>query len=365
MAALLFIIAFFCSTEVYRISKDSIGAGKLLVLFFISMTIIFGGIRWERGTDWQPYYRFFERYKTWEYFSKGEFEILYAFLNYIVKYIANSYTVFLLVLSFFVITISYKVIKRLAVFPLLSYYLYFCTNIGGMFPVRQSLAIAIVLTSIYFIHKRNKFVFLFIVFFSSMFHASMLVWLIAYPIYHIKKLKSFQIILLFITTSVLGILGKVFLIPILELVLSPFGSTGYIVTRLMGYATGNYSDDSYTILGMFLSISKRMIFIPIFLVLRKKLVSINKYLSGLLNLYFAGNILYMLFVFNEAFGPLNRMTTPFLFIEVLILPPIISILKQSYLKYIFLYILFFYGLLKLYTALNTYPDAYIPYKSIF
>jgi hypothetical protein len=171
--------------------------------------------------------------------------------------------------------------------------------------------------------------------------------------------------MLFIIASILGIAGKYFFVPFFKLILSPFRSYGRIASRLLTYITGNYSDGSFTKLGVFLSLTKRMLFIPVILILRKKLNAANQYLIGLINLYFIGNIIYILFGFNEAISPLTRMTTPFLFTEVFILPAILSILKQSYWKYLFLCFLFIYGLLKLNSALNAYPDLFIPYRSIF
>ncbi|GHU02621.1 hypothetical protein FACS1894147_04890 [Spirochaetia bacterium] len=58
-----------------------------------------GGIRWGVGTDWNPYYSFFTAFKTWKQYNNGTFEIGYSFLNYIIKNLTYSYTVFLCVTS--------------------------------------------------------------------------------------------------------------------------------------------------------------------------------------------------------------------------------------------------------------------------
>lgn len=262
------------------------------------------------------------------------------------------------------ILFSYNTISKIALYPALSYYLFFCANIGNMFPVRQTVAAAIGLTSIYFIYKKKKLAFLCIVLLAVSFHNSMLIWLIAYPIYH-KNLKGHTVIFLFCIAAICGLIGKSFFVTIVETIFVKNGYSGPIAHRLIGYTLGNYSDGSFSWAKTFISIVKRLIFFPFFLFFRPQLVRTSRFIPGLLNLYFAGNIIYMLFVFHEAFSPLLRMTTPFLFTEVLIIPPIIATHKDAYSRYIILMILLMYGLMKLTTALTAYPAAYMPYRSIF
>jgi hypothetical protein len=60
-----------------------------------------------------------------------------------------------------------------------------------------------------------------------------------------------------------------------------------------------------------------------------------------------------------------RMVTPYLFIEVLLLPSILEICKHTHTKYILLLVFLIYGLMKLNSGLSAYPEVFIPYRSIF
>jgi hypothetical protein len=94
-------------------------------------------------------------------------------------------------------------------------------------------------------------------------------------------------------------------------------------------------------------------------------MSINTdYAYGIVNLYIFGNIFYLFFALNMNFAPLQRMSTPFILLEMFLLPILLKIIKTEYVKFIFLILLLVYGLLKLYSALIAYPEAYMPYKSI-
>jgi hypothetical protein len=116
---------------------------------------------------------------------------------------------------------------------------------------------------------------------------------------------------------------------------------------------------------MVLSMAKRFVFVFVFLIIRRKIARKYVYANGLINVYLVANIIYSLFAFNEAFIPMTRMVTVFLFIEVLLLPPILKLCKNNHTKYMLLLLFFLYGLMKLNSALTTYPDAYMPYRSIF
>jgi len=362
LAFTLFPLTLYCSSKEYQINDGTLAIGKTTLFLFISITIILGGIRWKTGADWTNYYNYFYNNQAWDEFY-GKFEISYAFLNFFIKKYFGTYTVLLFFMSFAVIFLRYNTIKVIAIYPALSYYFFFCDNIGGMFPVRQTLAIAIALTSIYFIHKKNKKAFILITTLAVTFHMSLFIWFISYPLYH-KKIRTSTILLLLIVATIIGMFGTKLFTLIVEATLARFQITGAISTKIQIYILGNYSDGSFSLFRMLLSFIKRLVFVLLFLFLRNKLTHHYLYASGLINLYLISNIIYSLFAFNEALAPMARMVTPFLFLEVLLFPAILKLCKHNYSKYILLYLFFFYGLMKLHSALTTYPDAFMPYKSI-
>jgi hypothetical protein len=362
LATILFLLAVYCSSKELKTNVSTIGIGKSAIFIFILVTIILGGIRWKTGTDWGNYYNYFTYNLTWEQFSKG-FEVSYSLLNFIIKKYFNSYTILLLIISFTVIFLRYLTIKSIALYPVLSYFLFFCDNIGGMFPVRQTLAISIALTSIYFIHRKNKIAFILITVLATSFHLSLIIWFITYPLYY-KIFSSKTIIIFFISATVIGIIGTKLLIFLVEITIVKFGLSGSIASRIQIYILGNYSDGSFSVFKMLLSFAKRIIFVVLFLILRPKIIKKYIYANGLLNIYLVSNIIYSLFAFNEAFTPMARMVTVFLFLEVLLLPSLFILCKHNYTKYIIFLLFFIYGIMKLSSSLSTYPDSFIPYRSI-
>jgi len=363
LATILFLIAVCCSTKEMKTNTGVIGFGKIAIFSFLLITIILGGIRWKAGTDWENYYNFFIYNGTWKEFNSGIFEISYSFLNFLIKKYFDSYTVLLLIISFIVIFLRYRTIKLLALFPIMSYYLFFCDNIGGIFPVRQTIAISIAVTSIYFIHKKNMLAFILVTILAASFHLSLLIWFISYPLYH-RKISSSNIIILFITATVIGMIGSNLIIWIVEKSLINGNISGSIASRIKIYILGKYSDSSLSMLRMIFSFIKRMVFVALFIILRPKLIQRYSYANGLINIYLFSNVIFSLFAFNEAFAPMARMVTPFLFIEVLLLPVIISLYKDAHIKYIIFLLLYIYGLVKLNSAISAYPELYTPYRSI-
>ena len=94
------ILSFFTLLE-SRIKKLSARCASSIYLYFLLFFLILGGIRWNTGTDWDPYYLYFETNDNWRNFefSGFEFENGYVLLNYLVKCISDSYSFFLLICS--------------------------------------------------------------------------------------------------------------------------------------------------------------------------------------------------------------------------------------------------------------------------
>jgi hypothetical protein len=92
------------------------------VIVLLCILIILSGLRWETGADWQSYYIFFKINNTWNEYKNGPFEILYAFLNYAVKTLFNSYSIFLLILGISTIVLKYASIEKVAVYPALTFF---------------------------------------------------------------------------------------------------------------------------------------------------------------------------------------------------------------------------------------------------
>jgi hypothetical protein len=362
---LYFILAFLIYIfSIYDISieRNNIISNRIFSLsiyyLLIFTLIILGGIRWLTGSDWIPYYNYFINNKTLADYTV-RFEPLYALLNFLIHFFTNSYTIFLCIFSLLVIYIKVKTIKKIALYPALSFYLFYCTNIGDIFAVRQSLSLSILLVSIYFIHKRDKKLFLILLIFATLVHYSSIFWIFSYYVYH-KKINTTYIGIIVIASIIFGFFGGILYPIIINTIFKPFSFLNTI-SKILFYSSR--VDFGFSYQKVIVSIIKRVIFIPMFLIFRNRLIKIDKYISGILNLYIFGNIIYLLFSISAT--TFQRMTTPYVFTEIFILPVFLKIIRINNYKYILLFILFLYGLFKLYSAILPFASVLIPYYSIF
>ncbi|GHV47805.1 hypothetical protein AGMMS49546_37810 [Spirochaetia bacterium] len=149
--------------------------------------------------------------------------------------------------------------------------------------------------------------------------------------------------------------------PLFSWMLLPFSSNAGI-SRALLYL--DLVDPTFSPISMLMSIIKRLIIIPFFLLVRKKLNTTNEYMKGLLNFYLFGNLITLVFI--NGFAPIQRLASPFLYMEIFIIPALLKTVKNTYIKYLVLMLMVLYGLLKLYVLINgPYKDLYTPYYSVF
>lgn len=359
----LFIIfmfgAFLDLTNVNRVKKA-------IVLFILgSICIVLSSIRWETGTDWLPYLQFFEINQTYEDFISGQFEWGYAFLNYFVKSITNQYNVFLFAMSIIVIGLKYKVIYAFSLFPLLSLCLNFANYNGDLFPVRQSIAIAIILWSTYYIIYRKIVFFIVTVLLASTFHISALVFL---PAYYIFYLKCSRLILAFLTVIAIFVgnsnMTKDFLMYTLGLI------DNEMVLKMIFYLeaeelNNNFGSALSNQTTIFMGVMRRCFFLAPLIYYKYKFQKISQQYSGFLNLNIVGICFY--FFFSGLSTVLaGRGSVYYMIYEVFVIPYLILVVKNDLSNKIIFFTLFaVYCFLKYYNGLFMYYDEYVPFTSIF
>ncbi|MBQ7753248.1 MAG: EpsG family protein, partial [Treponema sp.] len=315
--------------------------------------------RWLTGSDWNAYYPYFNDLNTWKEFNNGTFEITYTLLNFIVKCFSSKFTSFLIVLAFLCVSLKMKLINKISSYPAVCLFLYYCYCVADIFAVRQSLAISILMYSILFIRNKDKTRFILLTLLATSIHNTSIIWLVTYKLYwrHIKETKIF---LIFSFCFVIGLISGKFYAFVIPIITAPFSSKFRVVGKLLVYATG-YASSDFSVSTVF-SLIKRMLFLPIFLSVHNKIPQ-NKTYEGLFNIWMIGTCIYLLF--SNSLNVFQRMTTPFILVEFLLLPYVLKVEKKSYLKPILYFFICGYAISKLINALNVYPDLYIPYYSIF
>ena len=332
--------------------------------FFLFIFFILSFIRWEVGTDWDSYFRYYNGIKgTLEnvfYFEYNRFEIGYEIINHFAKSISNSYSFTLFIQAIIIYLFWAKALIKLSVYPLLSLFIFFCMSFASIFFVRQNIAMAILIFSVYFIDKKNWKAFLSLILLAFIMHRSSIVFLIAYPIYH-KYYSSNKILFLLIISIFIGI----FIGQSLLTYLGALGM-GAISAKIEYYMSqgenDHFSDFSITQILIKGSINRLFLFF-IYMFVLNKFRKKNKLINGLINLNILGMVLY--FVLTPISLSLGRLTVYFDILQLLIIPYVFHYLKNNNTKIILYIIISAYLALRLYSAIFAFKEAFIPYKTIF
>jgi len=153
---------------------------------------------------------------------------------------------------------------------------------------------------------------------------------------------------------------------LLNLILQIIGVTGRAGEKINGYLNSgdNLDTNNGPLLLYFLGITKRCIFIPIFIFVKNKLKNTNLKINGYFNLYMVGNIIY--FLFAKDLAVFARASVPFLFFEIFLIAYTIVYFKPSKTTFIMTFMIVMIVALSRFNALiNSYYKLYVPYNSIF
>ena len=325
----------------------------IIFIFFLLFFFLLGSLRWNTGTDWDPYYLYYITNDTKDNFiyDGKDFEKGYILLNYGIKEISNSYSVFLSICTFLNLVCFYyftrSIFKTRYIFILL---LYFAIFQGGIFTTRQLLATSICLLSTIFIIKRRVIPFFTCIIAASLLHITSIVYIAAYFIYNyklsIKKFILFLGITILCSFSLKYILGD-----FISLINDP-----RLSGKLITYTDNN---EAFGIVNLLKGIAKRIIILPLFFYIKEKHNKSNLY-SGLFNIYLVGTLLYFLFSFADL-AIFIRISTYFQLMEI----PLLYLSYMSYKrKWLMIFIILF-GLMKIVSFYSGYYDLYVPFNTIF
>ena len=174
-----------------------------LTVFFMLFLASFR--RYDIGNDTEAYHRFFSHMVAGNYSYDGRVEIGFRCLNILISKFTDNYTVFLLIVYTFLFSSLILFIKRevsnLKMFVCIFWLFGFITFVS---PIRQTIALAIVLLSIKFIKDNRFFIFYFSCFVAATFHATAFVAIVFPFLYLLKPKKSKTYLILLATLIAVG-----------------------------------------------------------------------------------------------------------------------------------------------------------------
>lgn len=249
-----------------------------LVCLFCLVLTLHDGLRWEIGTDWDSYLDAFI-YGDDEHIDNG-----YKIFMSLFKGISDDYTFFLLSFAAIEYFIIGHFLLKDSCNPLMSLTIFYCSLLGMLGCNRQILATVICIFSLYFIHKRNLFCFLFLIGIAFTIHKTAITFIPAYFIYNVQY-KNITIIITAIIAFIIGLTHIINHLPLLEY-LTIFDS----MTKVTSFSI--YVDDAFASTSIIGSL-KRILFIFLGLYTRQFINS--KVFDYYFLLYIIGCCIFLIF----------------------------------------------------------------------
>lgn len=332
---------------------------KKMSIFVYFLLVLQVGLRWQTGTDWDPYLLHFKQISSISdvFFAVIAFEPGYTFFVLVVKSVWNSYTVFLVVHALVYYALIFSAFKKLSPYLFISLLVFYATSMGVLGSNRQLIALGICLYALRYVIDKNTVKFFILIVFASLIHITAVIFIIFYFLNKdIKQLWLYAILILSF------VIGKTSL---------PFSLFNFVGGNIIGMASSkalhyieiaedDLLNNSLSVLGLI----KRLLFIGLFSYNYKFLSSKLRYYKLIFNGYLVGLVIYFLFS-SSLLILVNRGSLYFATMEVFLLASQFLVLKNKYNKVIFLIILFIIVLFLFFQSIAGYADLFIPYKGIF
>lgn len=325
-------------------------AGILMVVFLLSM------LRWENGTDWEPYYEYFEIVSANP--DAGYMEPGFTWLCYIDSQIMN-YTGHLGIMAFLCILPVAKRIKDYSPFPVFSLLIWFSVFFAHMFPVRQTIAISLFVFSWKYIQEKRLIPYLCLIALAATFHVTVL---IALPIYflwerHIPaKFYVLVIGIVFVMSMASsqvfanllnGVGGALFEERLEEYLENSEETFGSAYSPLQALVRGCVNRSFY-------------FFLPLLLLNKRR--ETDNVMNAMFNMYFYSFVIFLMVTpLSVALGRLTVYTD---MAQLFLLPFVFTLRMNRANALAILSVMLFYFFIRFRGVVFNYEDLYIPYHCV-
>lgn len=276
---------------------------------FIALVIVvlFQGLRWENGTDWDSYYNMFMYPSDPIYYN----EYGWWLLNNIIQTNTGSYTIMLIVQCTIIVLLNMKFARHAGLNNVTS--VIFGCFAGSIFPVRFAMASGIVMVGFRYIVEQDFKKFLLCVIVASTIH---LASLLIVPFYFVprKPLNLITMMLMYLGSIIIGFATASVhsILDSINTLLSIGLYAGDIQEKIDGYMSGGISEYSLrSVKSIVLSFCSGAFFICLYHYFRRYYFN-NATNSN--NIY--QNILYTvylnLYIFGICFNRAVAFTVPYL-----------------------------------------------------
>lgn len=332
---------------------------KSMLAFVYVICVLQVGLRWETGTDWEPYLLHFEATSSLRdvYYSLTGFEQGYGFLVLIIKTLWSNYSVFLVIHALLYYLLIFSAFKKFTPYIFVSIMVFYATTMGFLGSNRQLLAIGICLYALRYVKDKQALKFFVLVGFAFLFHRSALLFCVYYFLYRDVK----PLILLGVLAASI-VIGKTSLpFTMFSFVGDFFG--GMATSKVSMYIERSENDLANNELSA-MGFIKRLFFFGLFLYNYKFLSNKLSYYKLIFNGYYVGLLFYFLFS-SSLLIMVNRGSMYFNVMESLLIASQFLLLKNKHYRVNALIVLFIVSIFLLLQSISGYSDLFLPYKGLF
>jgi len=323
------------------------------IVFFcaVLLLVLFAGLRFEIGTDWSVYYNRFKG--TDSSMLEPGFELLMSFS----KLLSQQFTLTVMLFGIIGVGIKYKAISSLSPMPfigLLFYYgyYYYPQEFNQM---RQGLATTFCLFAVPSIYKKQNIKFIIFVLIACMFHASAIVFILAYWIHKVLPSKQYVLLILTLVSMIFMFIniGELLIDFILKVALKiipiPIADE-----RMTSYVKGRYAVPH----GFYLGSLFLVYFAALFIYYLNK-IDLKEY-KIITKIFIFGVI--MNFVFNSM-SILERLSFFYLILGAISYSYVVNYESNFYMKLLLYLVLVLISFFKVFVYITKTPIDYLPYET--
>ncbi len=356
---LYFIISLFAINEVVKSDnkasvKKNTYSYKVVYILIVLLLIAFAGFRGELGTDYVLYSRLYSGIKSSTITLKS---IEPAYL--IIGKLAPSFNYFLLICAALAVSIKGLYFYKYSEYTFVTLLIYYSFTFiqYDMGTIRQGIAIAITLSSIDYIEKKDKKQFLIRIVIAILFHYSAFIFLIAYPLSNIR-IKKNNMYLISIVCVALAFTNFWRIIAFVLNSLSIFGLDKYS----WYFMNEEYRATTFELMDL------QRLCILIFFVCFISNSNPSRKETIFINLYFVSTVLYYSFRSFSALS--NRGAFYFTMFDIFLFPCVLKRVRQPVFRLVAFVGVMAYCAIYVYQITHQYDDVpsyynlpYIPYHT--
>lgn len=334
--------------------------------------ILFLGLRGFVYTDWMMYYPMFEKLPTiWEggltnvltsdfsedfitdvSMGKAGLELGFVYFTVIFKSLIPNYFAFIFFNSFIDVLLLDVFFRRYSNYYVLSFILFMVFGgLGLEFNLLRNIkSFLFFLLSLKYIQERRIVPFLLLNFAGYSFHSSALIFLPLYFILH-KQWPNWLVWSIFVVGNILFLLHIKYLQPITLAIADVIGGRMAVKAKL--YFVSDFYSQAY---GIGLGYIERVATFLLFILMQKKLKAQNSYNILFINTFLIYFIIY--FFFAELMVAVERLSLLFVFAYWILYPQVLYNIKELTNKFILIFILIGYSILKVAQVNNNIFSRY-------